>query len=57
MLLVEVLSQGFRCENRHYSSLSAIAVAITGTHWNGLTFFGLISPAGAERKDRARGER
>jgi hypothetical protein len=51
-LLVEVLKNGFRYENRHYSSLSAIAVAITGTRWNGLTFFGLTRPAGAERKER-----
>jgi hypothetical protein len=36
IILVEVLAKGFRWENRHYSSLSAIAVAITGTRWNGL---------------------
>jgi hypothetical protein len=49
-LLVEVLAQGFRYENRHYSSLSAIAVAITGTRWNGLAFFGLtVRRAGNER--------
>jgi hypothetical protein len=41
-ILVEVLSKGFRYEGRHYSSLSAIAVEITGTRWNGLAFFGLI---------------
>jgi hypothetical protein len=52
-LLVEVLSDGFRYENRHYASLSAIAVAVTGTRWNGLAFFGLTRPAGAERKERA----
>src|SRR5450432_963449 len=40
-ILVEVLAKGFRYENRHYSSLSAIAVAVTGTRWNGLAFFGL----------------
>ena len=40
-ILVEVLAKGFRFENRPYSSLSAIAVAITGTRWNGLAFFGL----------------
>ena len=42
---MEVLAKGFRYENRHYSSLSAIAVAITGTRWNGLAFFGLTRPA------------
>ena len=52
-ILVEVLAKGFRYENRHYSSLSAIAVAITGTRWNGLAFFGLTRPAGPERKERS----
>jgi len=56
-LLVEVLAQGFRYENRHYSSLSAIAVAVTGTRWNGLAFFGLTRPAGGERKERLRAEK
>jgi hypothetical protein len=51
-LLVEVLSKGFRYENRHYSSLSAIATAITGTRWNGLAFFGLTRPTGSKRKER-----
>ena|ERR1019366_6798552 len=50
-LLVEVLKDGFRYESRHYSSLSAIATAVTGTRWNGLAFFGLTRPAGAERKE------
>jgi hypothetical protein len=40
-ILVEVLAEGFRCDGQHYSSLSAIAVAITGTRWNGVAFFGL----------------
>jgi hypothetical protein len=36
-ILVEVLINGFRYENRLYSSLSAIAVAITGgTAWHSL---------------------
>jgi Protein of unknown function (DUF2924) len=56
-LLVEVLGEGFRYENRHYASLSAIAVAVTGTRWNGLAFFGLTRPAGAERKERPRAEK
>jgi hypothetical protein len=55
-LLVEVLKSGFRYEDRHYSSLSAIAVAITGTRWNGLAFFGLTRPAGTERKELTREE-
>ena len=40
-LLVEVLPDGFRFENHRYASLSAVAVAVTGTRWNGLAFFGL----------------
>jgi hypothetical protein len=51
-LLVEVLAKGFRYETRHYPSLSAIAVAVTGTRWNGLAFFGLTRPAAGEQKKR-----
>ena len=40
-ILVEVLATGFRYENQQYSSLSAVALAVTGTRWNGLAFFGL----------------
>jgi hypothetical protein len=56
-ILVEVLAKGFRFENRHYSSLSAIATAITGTRWNGLTFFGLTRPARRERKEQPRAKK
>ena len=49
-ILVEVLAKGFQYENRHYTSLSAIAVAVTGTRWNGLAFFGLTRTAGEEQK-------
>jgi hypothetical protein len=49
-ILVEVLAEGFQYENRHYSSLSAIAVVVTGTRWNGLAFFGLTRPAAVERR-------
>jgi hypothetical protein len=56
-ILVEVLAEGFRYENRHYPSLSAIAVAVTGTRWNGLAFFGLTRRAGAERKERPHAEK
>jgi len=56
-ILVEVLAKGFRYENRHYSSLSAIAVAITGTRWNGLAFFGLTRPTGGKRKERTRAKK
>ena len=56
-ILVEVLAKGFRYETRHYSSLSATAVAITGTRWNGLAFFGLTRPAGRDRKERLSAEK
>ena len=44
-IVVEVLHAGFRFEGRPYSSLSAIASAVTGTRWNGLSFFGLTGKA------------
>ena len=56
-ILVEVLAKGFRYENRQYSSLSAIAVAITGTRWNGLAFFGLTRPARRKRKEQPRAKK
>ncbi|MBE9606277.1 DUF2924 domain-containing protein [Acetobacteraceae bacterium H6797] len=38
---VTVLADGFEYEDRPYRSLSAIARHITGTRWNGWSFFGL----------------
>jgi Protein of unknown function (DUF2924) len=38
---VTVLADGFEWEGRRYRSVSAVARAITGTRWNGLTFFGV----------------
>jgi hypothetical protein len=38
---VTVLADGFEWEGRRYKSLSAVARTITGTRWNGLTFFGV----------------
>ncbi len=43
---VTVLADGFEWEGRPYRSLSAIARAITGTRWNGWTFFGLKAVRG-----------
>ena len=37
---------GFEWRGRRYKSLSAVARAITGTQWNGWTFFGLKKHAG-----------
>ena len=42
----ERLSDGFEWQGRPYKSLSAIARAITGTRWNGWTFFGLKNHRG-----------
>jgi hypothetical protein len=38
---VEVLSKGFRWNDRQYRSLSVVAREITGAHWSGPRFFGL----------------
>lgn len=41
MQRVEVLAEGFAWNGKTYSSLSKVALAITGTRWNGPRFFGL----------------
>jgi hypothetical protein len=40
-VVVRVLDSGFEYDDRRFTSLSAIAKAITGTKWNGFQFFGL----------------
>lgn len=40
--VVDVLPDGFGWRGRTYRTLSAVAVAITGTKWSGPKFFGLI---------------
>jgi len=47
MLTVHVLEEGFRYQDRVYRSLSAVARQISGTQWNGFSFFGLDLPAEA----------
>jgi len=42
---VLVLDKGFAWRGETYPSLSAIARAITGAHWNGRAFFGLKRPS------------
>jgi hypothetical protein len=58
---VTVLERGFEYQGRAYQSLTAIATAITGTKWNGPSFFGLrqqgagdsvITPQHPEKKCR-----
>ena len=41
MLVVEVLADGFQYDGNRFASLSAVAKAATGAHWNGFYFFGL----------------
>ena len=38
---VTVMDRGFEYLGRVYRSLSAVAKEVTGSHWNGLYFFGL----------------
>jgi hypothetical protein len=45
---VTVLPDGFEWEGRRYKSLSAVARAITGTRWNGFTFFGVKRHGGGK---------
>lgn len=42
---VEVTDDGFEYAGASYDNLSAVAKAITGTHWNGPAFFGLREKA------------
>ncbi|MCA9055117.1 MAG: DUF2924 domain-containing protein [Planctomycetaceae bacterium] len=44
---VTVLADGgFECHGQRYKSLTAVAKAVTGKHWNGHHFFGLRSNGG-----------
>ncbi len=38
---VTVLDKGFEYDGDVYRSLTAVARAVTGSHWNGYHFFGL----------------
>ncbi len=38
---VIVREDGFEFDGKHWKSLTAVARAITGSHWNGNAFFGL----------------
>ena len=44
MYQVEVLDNGIFYDGEVYQSLSAVAHAITGGHWNGYLFFGMADP-------------
>lgn len=43
---VTVLADGFECHGQRYRSLTAVAKAITGKHWNGYHFFKLRKKEG-----------
>ncbi len=45
-VIVRVLPRGFEYEGEVYRTLSAVARAVTGTHWNGYHFFGLSPKEG-----------
>jgi len=46
-IAVKVMPHGFEYEGTSYRSLTAVAQAVTGSHWNGHLFFGLTA---AKRK-------
>jgi len=48
---VTVLARGFEYKGVPYRTLSAVAEAVTGSHWNGYAFFGL---GGNGRRKRGR---
>ncbi len=50
---VTVVPDGFRWQDKTWSSLSTIAKAITGTAWNGPRFFGLRVPGASETEQQA----
>jgi hypothetical protein len=43
LILAEIVENGVRWEGELYGSLSGVAKAVTGSHWNGRAFFGLKS--------------
>jgi hypothetical protein len=48
--IVTVVSDGFEYKGQKFSSLTAVAEKITGSHWNGRKFFGLPR---SDRKPRS----
>lgn len=48
--LVDVVAGGFVWRGTTYKTLSATAVAITGTKWSGPKFFGLLRPSHVKSK-------
>lgn len=50
---ITVLPNGFEYDGEAFRSLTAIARAITGSHWNGYHFFGLIRNPRKGKEDAA----
>ncbi len=50
---VTVLPNGFEYDGEAYRSLTAIARAITGSHWNGYHFFGLVRNPRKDKENAA----
>lgn len=46
MIAVTVLDAGFAYQGTVYRSLTAVAKAVTGSHWGGFHFFGLCAKGG-----------
>jgi hypothetical protein len=44
-ICVNVLKDGFEYDGKRYDSLSSIASSVTGTRWNGFSFFRLQQEA------------
>ena len=49
LIEVTVLPKGFEWDGELYRSLTAVAKAVTGSHWNGHLFFGLNPGNGAKQ--------
>lgn len=54
--VVSVIDRGFEYEGKIFPSLTAIAVEITGAHWSGPRFFGLVRRRGAKQAGAGDGE-
>jgi Protein of unknown function (DUF2924) len=52
--IVLVLENGFEHQGKRYTSLTQIADEVTGAHWSGPRFFGLIKPRPAKPNSEAR---
>lgn len=48
---VMVLENGFAWRDQVFTSLSEVAIAITGTRWSGPRFFGLLDKKSAIKRE------